>query len=226
MGEPLDRVMWLAFAGPQRHLTVGDDRARRFAPGFSPIILFPDRARPDFDAIASHCEPSEQFYVEGWDGPVPSGWRLHSETPMVMMVLREGAPLPQEPAFSYRQLTRADVPAMLELVALTIPGPFGPRTPELGEYVGVFEEGRLVAMAGERFHVPGYREISAVCTVPECRGRSYARGLMGLLMRRQLARGERPFLHVMVPNLAARKLYRDMGFDEHHVIPVRVIEKL
>jgi GNAT superfamily N-acetyltransferase len=218
--------MWLAFNGPQRHFTVGDHRARRFAPGFSPIILFPDRTRPDFDAIAPYCQSGEQFYVEGWNGAAPAGWRIDSETPMVLMALGEPSVLPEAPSFEYRRLTSTDVPQMLDLIALTLPGPFGPRTHELGEYLGVFEGERLLAMAGERFHVPGYREISAVCTEPGSRGKGYARGLMGALVRRQLARAERPFLHVMAPNLNARALYRQMGFIEHHTIAVRVVEKL
>ena len=223
--SPLDRAMWLAFSGPQRHLTVGDDRARRFAPGFSPIILFPDRKRPDFAAIEPHCSPGEHFYVEGWDGPPPAGWHLESETSMLMMVWAGGA-LPPPPAFAYRQLERRDTPAMQALVAQTNPGPFGPRTPELGDYIGVFDGDRLAAMAGERFHIPGYREVSAVCTAPDYRGRGYAHGLMGVLMARQQRRGEIPFLHVMIENTRARALYERMGFRVHHIISVRVLERL
>jgi GNAT superfamily N-acetyltransferase len=214
--------MWLCFSGPQRHLTVGDDRARRYAPGLSPIIAFPDRYRPDFAAIEPHCTPGEQFYCEGWDGPVPTGWRLEADTSMSMMAWGDG-PLPAMPSFEYRRLGDADFPAMLDLATRTVPGPFGPRTPELGEYFGAFDGERLVAMAGERFELPGYREISGVCTDPACRGRGYAHGLMAVLMRRELARGQQPFLHVMTTNRSARVLYERMGFREHHLMPVRVL---
>jgi GNAT superfamily N-acetyltransferase len=221
----LDRAMWLAFDGPQRHLTVGDHRARRFAAGFSPIIIFPDRTRPDFEAIEAHCEPGEQFYVEGWDGPAPAGWQIHSETFMTLMTWRLGADIPDPPTLAHRDLDAADVASMLELVGLTNPGPFGPRTRELGDYVGVFDGDRLVSMAGERFHLPGHREISGVCTHPAHRGRGYARALMSVLIRRQLERGERPFLHVMLPNRSARELYARMGFIEYHTMPVRVLQR-
>ena len=49
---------------------------------------------------------------------------------------------------------------------MTAPGPWFHRTPELGRFVGFEEDGRLVAMAGERMHVPGDTEISAVCGHP------------------------------------------------------------
>ena len=39
---------------------------------------------------------------------------------------------------------------MLALAELTQPGPFGMRTHEMGTYLGIRREGKLVAMAGER----------------------------------------------------------------------------
>jgi len=215
--------MWLCFSGPQRHLTVGDDRARRYAPGISPIIAFPARDRPDFAAIEPHCLPGERFYCEGWPGPAPPGWRIEDETTMLLMAWAGGTP-PEFPTFDYRALLPADIPAMLALAQLTVPGPFGPRTPELGEYFGVFDGDRLVAMAGERFALPGHREISGVCTHPDFQARGLARGLMAVLIHRQLGRDERPFLHVMRGNRGARGLYESIGFREHHRVPVRVLD--
>jgi len=117
---------------------------------------------------------------------------------------------------------------MLELATLTKPGPFGSRTHELGTYLGirrpvservdeqigerVDEKEKLVAMAGERLKVPGYTEVSAVCTHPEHTGYGYAGTLMTEVMRRILARGETPFLHVREDNLRAIALYQRLGF--------------
>ena len=50
----------------------------------------------------------------------------------------------------------ADVPEMLALASVTQPGPFGPRTIELGDYIGIRERGLLVAMAGERMRLDGF----------------------------------------------------------------------
>ena len=114
-------------------------------------------------------------------------------------------------------------PQALELALLTRPGPFGPRTPELGEYFGYFDGDRLVAMAGERMAAESLREISGVCTHPDHRGRGHARKLMLKLVRRQLQRGETPFLHVMRDNASARELYQRMGFGIYRESVVRVI---
>jgi predicted GNAT family acetyltransferase len=93
-------------------------------------------------------------------------------------------------------LNEHDIEAMLELMAATNPGLFGPRTPMLGTYVGIRDGDRLVAMAGERIRVPGYVQLSAIATHPQARRRGHARHLTTHLMRRALDRGERPFLHL------------------------------
>jgi len=110
------------------------------------------------------------------------------------------------------ELGPADVPDMLDLAERAEPGPFRPRTRELGTYLGVREGGALVAMAGERFRPPGWTEISAVCTAPEARGRGHAARLVTALVARITARGERPFLHVIDSNTGAIALYERLGF--------------
>jgi len=107
----------------------------------------------------------------------------------------------------------ADIAAILELVSIAEPGPFGPRTLELGTYLGVYEKSRLVAMAGERMRLAGYVELSAICTHPDARGRGLATDLTLRLMSAAYDRGEIPLLHVRSENAAAVSLYRRLGFE-------------
>jgi GNAT superfamily N-acetyltransferase len=222
MDHPLDNIFWNCLSGRHAHLSTGTERARRYAPGFSPIVGFPDPQQPDFAALAPFCEPGERFYCDAWSGPAPDGWRIEAESTMYRMVW-DGVMPGQDAAPDAIPLGPQHAAQALELALLTRPGPFGPRTIELGEYFGCFEDGQLVAMAGERMAAPGLREISGVCTHPDHQGRGYARRLMLKLIRRQLLRNETPFLHVMRANEAAHGLYLRMGFRDYCETVVRVV---
>jgi GNAT superfamily N-acetyltransferase len=223
--EVLDNIIWHSLVGAHARFSVGANEARRYSPGFTPIAGFADAQHPDFAALAPFCAPDEHLYIGGWSGQAPGGWHVHLETSMQQMVW--GAPIPDvDPAFAAVPLAAQHVPQMLELVALRPPGPFGPRTRELGDYYGVIEHGRLVAMAGERLAASAWREISGVCTHPDVEGRGLAWRLIAKVVRSQMQRGEKPFLHVMSDNLHARRLYERMGFRFHQEIAVRVVSRL
>jgi len=221
----LDNVIWCALSGHQAHCSVGTQEARRYAPGFSPIVAFADYAQPRFDALAPYCEPGERFYCERWTGRAPKGFRVEVESTMVKMLWAGNAPTDDE-ASDATALGAEHRAHALALAELTNPGPFGPRTIELGEYFGYFEKDRLVAMAGERMHAGRLRELSGVCTHPSARGRGLAYRLMRKLIWRELQRGEQPFLHVMSANVRARELYRGMGFVEYLEGVVRVVSRV
>lgn len=220
----LDNIFWHTLSGPHTHWAAGTATARRYARGFSPILGFSDQAHPDLAALAPFCDLDEHFYTDGWAGPVPPGWQVEKETTMFKMVW-EGAQPESDEAPEAVPLGPEQAPLALELALLTKPGPFGPRTIELGEYFGLFEEGRLIAMAGERLHAGTWREISGVCTHPEHQGRGLARRLMTKLLRREMQRGEAPFLHVARENEGARRLYKGMGFRDYLESVVRVVAR-
>jgi ribosomal protein S18 acetylase RimI-like enzyme len=220
--EVLDNVFWSSLAGAHAHLSSGDERARRYARGFPAIAAFPDPQRPDFAALATLVEPGEPFYTSGWSGAAPAGWRIDVDAHMVLMVWEGPAPA-TDPAPDAVRLGSGHIERMMALGHALRPGPFGPRNVEMGEYYGLLEGERLVAMAGERSFASPYREISAVCTDPERQGRGLARRLTEKLIRIQAARGQTPFLHVMSHNARARGMYERMGFRAHREFPVRVV---
>jgi len=219
----LDNLFWHSLSGPHARFAAGAGNARRFAPGFSPIVGFADPQRPDFGALAPFCTPGERFYSDGWSGAAPAGWRIEVESTMFKMIWEGG--LPEDEAEGALPLGAQHVAQAMALAELTRPGPFGPRTIELGDYVGFFEGDRLVAMAGERMHAGTLREVSGICAHPDFQGRGLARRLMTRLLRRELQRGETPVLHVMSGNEGARRLYRRMGFRDYKESVVRVIAR-
>ncbi len=222
MDHLLDNLIWHSLAGAHAIYAVGTDTARRYAPGFSPILGFAAAEDPDFDAVAPFCAPGEHFYVDVWSGKAPPGWTIEKEATMYKMIW--DAPVPDIDALPEPiRLDASHARRALELAELTHPGPFGLRTIELGEYFGFFQGSRLIAMAGERLAAGRLREISGVCTHPEFQGQGLAKRLMVRLIRRELQRGEIPVLHVMCENQTAHGLYERMGFRDHRVSVVRVI---
>lgn len=220
----LTQVVWLSLTGSHRTFSSGTDTIRRYAKGFSPILGFATPEQPDFAGVEPYCEEGEHLYCGGWKGVVPTGWKLEEDSAAGQMVWDGDRP----PEADFQRCVRLgpeDVPQMMALVELTHPGPFGERTIELGEYFGIFEGSRLVAMAGERLQAGALREISGVCTHPEFQGQGLARTLVNHLIGQQRKRGQTPFLHVMVDNAPARRLYERLGFRWIQELPVRVVTR-
>jgi len=224
MNQLLDNITWFTLTGPHAVYASGTKDARRYAAGFSPIIGLADPARPDFASLAACCEPDEHLYCAEWKGEAPAGWQIHDEKSAFRLVWKEA--MPEADAFPDAiRLGPEHAAQALELAQLTNPGPFGLRTIELGEYFGWFEDGQLAAMAGERMHAGTLREVSGICTHPDFRGRGLARRLSLKLIRREMQRGETPFLHVMGDNPTARRLYQQMGFRDYCETTLRVISR-
>lgn len=223
--HPLDRPAWAALTGPQAELAVADGPARRFDPDYGLFLAAEDDSLAALEALGrlvrAHGEAGlfEQAPPRG----VP-GARQTAEAPCWQMVAAK--PL-EEPATDVRieVLTEADAPEMLALATLTKPGPFFGRTHQLGRFVGVRVDGRLAAMAGERMRLPGFTEVSAVCTDPAFRGRGYAAALTLEVGRRIQARGEAPFLHCYAGNTGAIRLYESLGFAFRTTIVLSVLAR-
>ncbi|MFL6445753.1 MAG: GNAT family N-acetyltransferase, partial [Candidatus Sulfotelmatobacter sp.] len=200
--------------------------ARRFVREVSPLSGFEEPSEANYAALAALVGDGATTAVF-LDQPFTQrpGWEFIVGAPLVQMVCDKPAPFPASNGHAILELESSDSPEMLELTALTKPGPFGTRTHELGTYLGIREGGRLAAMAGERLKVPGYTEISAVCTHPEHTGKSYARLLTSEVMHRIRARGETPFLHVRQDNTRAIAVYELLGFRARKLLHFAVLRR-
>jgi ribosomal protein S18 acetylase RimI-like enzyme len=222
--DPLDRPIWSALSTRQQALAQGGGRALRFPPAMAPFADMADMSAESFAALGALMSPSEiavLFTPDAVTAP-PAFKTLLAETGEQMIGTPAESAVPGVEAVA---LGAADVPAMIELTALTKPGPFGVRTHELGCFLGVRINGQLVAMAGERMKPANYTEITAVCVHPDHRGRGYAQMLLGAVGRQIAARGEIPFLHVFTSNASAIALYRRQGMEVRGRLHVTVLQK-
>ncbi|HET6529913.1 MAG TPA: GNAT family N-acetyltransferase [Actinoplanes sp.] len=207
MADDLDNPIWVALTGPHARYAEVRGRAARYQPEFSPFHAV---AGPDGWAdLARLAEPGGVVAMSGPHLAAPPGWAVTGRWPGVQLT---GERVTGEPDPEAVTLTAADAPEMLDLVARTDPGPFRKRAVELGRYLGIRRGGALVAMAGERLRVPGWTEISAVCTDPAHRGQGLAGRLTRAIAYGIRQRGDLPFLATTAANTGALRLYEALGF--------------
>jgi ribosomal protein S18 acetylase RimI-like enzyme len=221
--DPLDNPAYASLHGAHARFAQVSGRVRRYQDDVAPFLALPSPpSAQDWRDAAELVAPGT--FVAGRYGGVelPEGWRAVQSFDLVQMIEEQVAGADYAEA---TPLAAADVPEMLELVAETEPGPFLPRTIELGDYLGVRRDGVLVAMAGERFRLDGWTEISAVCTRPDYRGQGLASRLMGVLIMGIQRRSERVFLHVLSTNTGAIRLYEELGFRVRQTATLTVVTR-
>jgi ribosomal protein S18 acetylase RimI-like enzyme len=208
--HPLDNPVWGALTGTHRGLAQVRGRAARYLPEVAPFVSVRDSSDPaSWQDLAALIGPGGFGVLAGLAHNVPDSWELDFDLAGVQLI---DTSVVAEPDASAVRLGLDDVPEMLDLTARTEPGPFLPRTVELGTYLGIRHNGALVAMAGERMRPPGWTEISAVCTDPAYRGRGLAARLVKAVAAGIRERGDTPFLHASTSNVNAIRLYESLGF--------------
>jgi predicted GNAT family acetyltransferase len=222
--HPLDHPIWTALTTTQQALAEGNALARRYPSEVTPFADMPDLSAENFAALAALMSPRDiavLFTPEAVNPP--TGFKVTLADTGEQLT---GTPI-ETPTSGVDIVTLGvdDVPAMLELTALTKPGPFSARTHELGTFLGIRADGQLVAMAGERMRPGQYTEITAVCVHPSHRGRGYGQMLLGTVARGIVSRGEIPFLHVFTSNHSAIALYRRQGMEIRRRLHVTVLKK-
>jgi len=211
----LDNPIWSALTTDHAPIAMGGEAARRYPDRIGPLSAMPAQTQAGYEALHSLTPVGGAvalFFLE----PLrpPQGWSMVRGGQLVQMVAPRprlaDAPLPVDAEL--RALAAEDAPAMVELAELTEPGPFRLGTIALGGYFGIFLDGRLAAMAGRRMAMPGFVEVSAVCTHPEARGRGFASVLMSRVMAGIVDEGRVPFLHALASNDSAVRVYERLGF--------------
>src|SRR5277367_3427264 len=220
---PLDNPAYSALCGPHARLALVSGRARRYPVDVAPFLALPSPPSPqDWRDAATLVAPGTFVGVRYGDTELPAGWQTVDTFDLVQMI---GERITGVDCSEAIPLGAADVPEMLELVAQTEPGPFLTRTIELGDYLGIRRDGALVAMAGERFRLDGWTEISAVCTHPNHRGQGLASALVGALIAAIQLRSQRVFLHVLSTNTGAIGLYEELGFCVRQTATLSVVTR-
>ena len=209
---PVDPV-WNALQTVHAHFALRNGTAVRYPADVVPFAAMDQGNHSDPSPLAQLLTLGEHIYVTGAQPQAANILRIGPALNCFQMIF----PLPP-PAngvandSTILRMTSDDAPAMVALTDLAFPGFFRARTHEMGTYYGIRIGHELIAMAGERLAVPGFREISAVVTHPAHTGHGYATLLMNRLLQDHAAAGLQSFLHVTEGNSRAIAIYKRMGF--------------
>jgi len=222
LSHKLDRPIWSALTTRQADIAERAGAAVRLRPDIGVFAAAADASVDSRFALTGlRCGPEGLWFLEVDGVAPPPGLVVHHNAACVQMIADRIEA--REPAFEVETLGDADAPAMFALARLTEPGPFFEHTNRMGNFIGVKQDGRLIAMAGERLRPEGFTEVSGVCTHPDHRGKGYAGGLMRIVASRIVARGETPFLHSYADNAGAIALYEALGFRLRSAMTLTVL---
>lgn len=225
MTQPLDHPQWAALTTAHVEFARRNGRALAYPSDVTPMSGLEDPADPQaWSDLAAMLGEGEKTILMFARPPVlPQVVKPLIRRFILQMTGPDGSPDLPEPPEGLGRLDLADGPDMVELAALTEPGPMGRRTVTMGRWWGMRRAGRLVAMAGQRMHLDGLVEVSGVCTHPDVRGEGLARKLIIQVMHDIADRGERSFLHLKTENAAALGLYQSLGFKVRTEIEMSVV---
>jgi ribosomal protein S18 acetylase RimI-like enzyme len=216
----ISNPFWEALHTEHAGFAIGSGLARRYPADVIPFGGVGEVSVDSLTALHDLLGPEEGTYlatelptdrlprVDGLTHvKVLPGWQMHFGTEAIFSDSSERGDAPEIEA-----LGASEAPVMQTLTSVAFPGFLRPKTYQLGSYFGLRVGGELIAMAGERVAVPGFREISAVCTHPAHTGRGYAARLVQHLLRRHRKADVHSFLHVAAANGRAIQIYERLGF--------------
>ena len=223
--HPLDNPFWSSLDSIHAEHAVRSGDVACFPADIAPFIGASNADAFGPSSLSTLMGPGDERLVLGvLPHVVPEGWELRRFPDLMQMVCESSMPDVEGPEIV--ALDAAHPQDVLALTALVYPHYFRPRTMELGDYFGLRPQGWLEAMAGERLGMPGWRELSAICTHPDAVGRGHARRLTAFLTNRTLARGDVPFLHVSPDNTRAVELYQHLGYRLRRTLPFAVLQRM
>jgi ribosomal protein S18 acetylase RimI-like enzyme len=225
MQHVLDNPMWQAAITGNSSLTYGTESVRYFNRDMALFFGMKEFSEDNFRQL-QELTPSGVLVATFTEGEIdiPTTWKVILQKDILQMVYEKDYPV-EEDTHSLIPLQDKDIPAMLELTALTRPGPFFSRTIDFGNYEGIFDEEKLIAMCGQRMQPDPYSEVSAVCVHPDHLGRGYAKLLIRNQLRKIKFAGRIPMLHLYADNISACRLYESLGFATRKQLIVCMIKK-
>lgn len=225
--HPLDHSIWQSLTTKHSAKSEGDKFARRYRPNIAPFGATRDMSAESFHSLAQLLTEGESIALFTIDSTpnINNLKTINHQNVEQMVWTGRVKPVSDDNMAVLHPLVEANIEEMLSLAATTKPGPFSYGAAELGKFIGIRSQGKLVAMAGERLHLNGFTEVSAVCVDPLFRGQGLAESVVLAVVHQILKRKETPFLHVFSSNIPAIRLYQKLGFTLRKRFHLTVLQR-
>lgn len=215
MAHILDNPIYQSLTGADKKFNLGSDDFPYFDPEVAPFIGLKNWDSESQKGLVENTPKDRLYYllINQEVSFIPElEVEITNEAAQFISVDRVPEP-PTKTEVEIVPLDKSHVDEMIELTTITRPGPFSKRTIEFGNYHGIFLDGKLAAMGGERMHIGEYTEVSAICTHPDFRGLGLGAKITHFITELVYDQGRKPFLHSRADNKNAIEIYKKLGYE-------------
>ena len=207
---PLDRPATSALQESHRSFAIAFSNSVFYDPCFCPFGSL-TAAGSHTDDLLQYSKNTDFFFVLGDKPTVPDNLRMTTELICNQMVLENPIEIDRKDQIEplTKPLQQNELKSLINRIQ---PGYFREKTAALGNYYGVYRDKKLVAVCGERMSMHQFTELSGIVTMPNYRGKGFAKQLIAHGSQQIFDQQKIPFLHVLSSNHTAIKLYQSLGF--------------
>ncbi|MBP6181668.1 GNAT family N-acetyltransferase [Flavobacterium sp.] len=207
--KKLDNPVWFSLSETHQSFAVDYGSVKFYHPDYCPFGGF-EKGNSIAKFINEYSMMVDSFFIVGEKPEFSNLLKLNKELVCLQMIVYN--PIDVVINDQIIKLTDEHIDVLYELVNLVQPGYFKKKTALLGNYYGIFKNGELVAVTGERMQMNDFIEVSAVVTHPNHTGKAYAKQLVSHAVNEIFKQNKTPYLHVIEDNNGAIQLYEKLGF--------------
>ena len=211
----LDNPVWHSLSESHQKFAIDYPNIKFYQPDYCPFGGFQKNVNIS-EPINEYSAKVDNFYIIGEKPGLPGHLKIKKELVCLQMVINYSIDL--EIKERIVKLIPEHSEALFQLVNLVQPGYFKKKTELLGDYFGIFRNGELIAVTGERMKMNDFTEVSAIVTHPDHTGQGYAKQLIANTVNNIFHQTKIPYLHVLETNSGAIKLYEKLGFTTRRKI--------
>ena len=211
----LDNPVWHSLSETHKSLAIDHGHIKFYHPDYCPFGGFTNIENTS-SYITEYSTLIENFFIVGEGPQLPNFLKLKKELICLQMILHNK--IDTDITEEIITLSGKYDEELFQLVNLVQPGYFRRKTFMMGDYYGIFKNGNLVAVTGERMKMDTYTEISAVVTHPDHTRKGYAKQLIAHTTNKIFSQDKIPYLHVAESNSSAINLYENLGFSTRRKI--------